>query len=127
MFLDASDFLLDGSSCAFGYVFNLDNDTLELYRGYFPNPQGEEEKEINRIQSLFGKDGNRQFFTHLVGEVNRNNIECAQEMMRKWSLLKTYIKFKDKHYPEKELLSLQNDVLIANKLKKKKWLKIFTR
>lgn len=63
---DAS-FLNDGLFCEYGYVYNLENDTLEIYRGFFSEPESEE------LESLGYESCGDKFHTHKVYTITRNS------------------------------------------------------
>lgn len=63
-----SSFLNDGLYCEYGYVYNLENDSLELYRGFFPEPQSEELSKYG----YKAYDGT-MFHTHKVYTITRDS------------------------------------------------------
>jgi hypothetical protein len=58
-------FILDGLYCEYAYVYNEENDTLEIYRGFFKNPQ------------FKGHNKTGQYYTHLIMIIDKkkNKIE----------------------------------------------------
>jgi len=60
---DGTDFITDGLFCEFAYVFNLDDGTLEIYRGFFKFPQFD------------GQDGyesdNEKYYAHMIFKIKR--------------------------------------------------------
>ena len=63
-----SDFLNDGLYCEYGYVYNLEEDSLELYRGFFEEPQSEELEKYKYVAC----DGTA-YYTHKVYTVRRDS------------------------------------------------------
>lgn len=63
---DAS-FLNDGLFCEYGYVYNLENDTLEIYRGFFSEPESDE------LENLGYESRGDKFHTHKVYTVTRDS------------------------------------------------------
>lgn len=62
-----SVFLNDGLFCEYGYVYNLENDTLEVYRGFFSEPESEE------LESLGYLSCGERFHTHKVYTITRDS------------------------------------------------------
>lgn len=65
---NAYTFLNDGLYCEYGYVYNLENDTLEIYRGFFPEPQSEDLRELGYVSY-----DNTVYHTHKVYTVTRDS------------------------------------------------------
>lgn len=59
-------FLNDGLYCEYGYVYNLEDDSLELYRGFFKEPQ----EESFRKYGYKAYDGT-VYHTHKVYTITR--------------------------------------------------------
>jgi hypothetical protein len=76
---DGTGFLLDSLICEFGYVFNLDKGIVEVYRGFFLKPQAGKEKIEYEMKKIFTKN-DKEYFTHLVCTINRNELEIAHKM-----------------------------------------------
>lgn len=73
---NASTFLNDGLFCEYGYVYNLENDTLEIYRGLFLEPQSEELRELGYVS--YDKT---VYHTHKVYTIDRNtDFDKIEEM-----------------------------------------------
>jgi hypothetical protein len=51
---DDKSFILDGLFCEYAYIHNIENDTLEIYRGFFKNPQFKNHKKTS------------DYYTHLI-------------------------------------------------------------
>lgn len=81
-----SEYLFEGFDCQYGYVFNLDTDTFEVYQGGFSTPQRESEKDIFKLKETFGYKDDRSY-THLVLEITRDKIEKALWAFSNWSNL----------------------------------------
>jgi len=86
-------FLTDGLYCEYGYVHNLDNDTLEIYRGFFRFSQWTNEHYLD-----FGKIKN---YTHLITVIDKkiNSKELAL------SIMKDYGDDEGK-YPERKVINI---------------------
>ncbi|MFA5174083.1 MAG: hypothetical protein WC438_02790 [Candidatus Pacearchaeota archaeon] len=77
--IEGDGFLTNGLFCEFGYVHNLDNDTLEVYRGWFKKPQWTK-------KHCKCEDGAR--YTHLVFVIDKkkhtkNQVFEAFELFNK--------------------------------------------
>lgn len=93
---DASDFLNNGLFCEYGYVFNLDNDELDVYRGFFKAPQ-------RQGQGYFeGFDG---YYTHRVLTISRRDIAAARQVFMMYEELPDWTHELYGPYPERELLA----------------------
>jgi len=75
---DGSGFLWDGLSCEYGYVFNLDNDTVEVYRSYFTLPQ----ERVNEGKRFYESFDGTKYYTHHVCTITRENTEQIRKMFR---------------------------------------------
>lgn len=94
---DASDFLNNGLYCEYGYVFNLDTDELDVYRGFFKAPQ-------RRGQKYFkGFDGTK-YYTHHVLTIRRQDIPAARQVFMMYKKLPDWAHELYGPYPERELL-----------------------
>lgn len=63
-----SKFLNDGLYCEYGYVYNLEEDSLELYRGFFDEP------ENNKLKDCGCKSYNgTMYHTHKVYTITRDS------------------------------------------------------
>ena len=47
------EFLNDGLFCEYAYIFNLDNDTVEVYRGFFSNPSKNNQQGYNSNGTVY--------------------------------------------------------------------------
>ena len=81
MIQNDSTFLNDGLFCEYGYVYNLENDTLEIYRGFFDEAQSKE------LKILGYESCGSTFHTHKVYTVTRDSdldkVEYMFENIRK--------------------------------------------
>ncbi len=72
-FFNDRNFLIDGLSCEYAYVINLESDSLEVYRGFFNEGQYEG-------QGSFKSHTGNEYFVNKVFEVNResdfNKVRC---------------------------------------------------
>jgi len=66
-----NDFLDDGLDCEYGYVFNLDEDIVEVYRGGF------------KIEQYNGQQGYSGYYTHNTFNITRKNIENVKKIFNK--------------------------------------------
>ena len=65
--VNEADFLNDGLFCEYGYVYNLEDDSLEIYRGFFHEAQSKE------LELLGYKSTDGRFHTHKVYTVTRDS------------------------------------------------------
>lgn len=73
-----SDFLNDGLYCEYGYVYNLEEDSLELYRGFFTEPQSEELDKYG----YRAYDGT-VYHTHKVYTITRDcDLDKVEDMLK---------------------------------------------
>lgn len=61
------DFLNDGLFCEYAYIYNIEADTLEIYRGFFNKPQSKE------FEKLGYQPFNERYHTHKVYTVTRDS------------------------------------------------------
>lgn len=95
-----SSFINDGLYCEFAYVYNLENDTLEIYRGFFKTKQTFDIKE--KILNTLNNENNG-YFSHLITIIDRKNHTEEQ-------VLKAFKNYNDKDtdsYPEREIIPLE--------------------
>ena len=99
------EFLSNGLFCEYAYIYNKENDTLEIYRGYFKFKQGFDTKTkiLNILEE--GKDGKEDFYCHLIFIIDRKK-HTQEQVLRAF---KSYDKNDDeeKEYPEREIISLK--------------------
>ena len=99
---DERDFLQNGLFCEYAYIYNQDNDTLEIYRGFFETKQGfnTKEKIINVLEQKKDKH-----FCHLIMIIDRKKHKKEQ-------VIKAFNNYDDgeedkKDYPEREIIHLE--------------------
>lgn len=99
---DDIEFLQNGLFCEYAYVYNKENDTLEIYRGFFENKQGGGIK--NKIlDSLEDKEKN---YCHLVMIIDKKKHT-------KEKVLKAFEEYNDseehdtRDYPERDIIHLE--------------------
>ena len=61
---ESKDFLQDGLFCEFGYLYNQENDTLEIYRGFFKKKQIFNNIKADILNALESKG--EEYFCHLI-------------------------------------------------------------
>lgn len=72
------DFLNNGLFCEYGYVYNLENDTLEIYRGLFKEPQIGYDKD-----SGYEAYDKTKYYVHKVLTLTReSNLEDIEYMFK---------------------------------------------
>lgn len=64
-----SGFLLDGLYCEYAYVYNEENDTLEIYRGFFDKPQFKGHNKIG------------QYYTHLIMVIDKKKHKIEEVLL----------------------------------------------
>ena len=98
------DFLYDALFCEYAYIYNIDNDTLEIYRGFFKKKQAFSIKE-EMVNSLEDK---KDFYSHLILIVDRKKMKIGQ-------VKKAFKEFNNQEasddekspYPEHKVIKLQ--------------------
>lgn len=104
---DATDFLFDGTFCEYGYVFNLDDDTLEVYRGFFDKPQ-----RGMKYPPFVDKETD-PYFTHKVLVVSEDNAIVTKALFEKEDTF-TQVSKKYKYWEKHVLTDLENAVSYLN-------------
>jgi hypothetical protein len=98
------EFLYDALFCEYGYIYNIDNDTLEIYRGFFKKRQAFSTKE-EVVNSLEDK---KEYYSHLILIIDRKKMKIEQ-------VKKAFKKFEKQGdsddekipYPEHKVIKLQ--------------------
>lgn len=96
------DFLQDGLFCEYAYIYNEENDTLEIYRGFFETKQSFSVRE-GIFNSLSEEE---KHFCHLIIIIDRKKHT-------KEKVLKAFSKYSDSEeedredYPERDVISLE--------------------
>ena len=93
---DGTSFLLDSLFCEYGYVYNLDDGTIEVYRSFFDKPHTGKERIKYEMKDIFMESKKEEYFTHLVCTINKEEIEVAYRMFN--SVIEEN---KSEDYPEK--------------------------
>ncbi len=95
-------FLQDGAWCEHAYIYNRENDTLEIYRGLFKIKQSFDIKE-SIINSLNEKS---KYYSHLIIIIDRKKHTKKQ-------VLKAFLEYDDseeegqRDYPERDVIPLE--------------------
>lgn len=86
-----NDFLWNGIHCDFGYVFNLDTLTLEVYRGHFTYPQHKKQDLNKQFQTQL--NGEKKY-THHVLTIHKDKAEIKNvaHFFEQYELLKGQMK-----------------------------------
>ena len=99
--VDNKSFLQDGLFCEYAYIYNQENDTLEIYRGFFNHKQTFNIKEqiINNLE----KDGEKDY-CHLIIIVDRKK-HTKKDVLKSF---KEYEKdIESEEYPERKIIPLK--------------------
>lgn len=107
---DSTNFLNDGLFCEYGYVFNLDNDTIEVYRGLFTEPLEEGQKGYKASDGTI-------YYCNKVLEVNRDNLKDVYKLFE--NAAEIWEQFEDVDYWEQEYMKR------VQKIKEEKMIKAF--
>jgi len=96
-------FLQDGLFCEYAYIYNEENDTLEIYRGFFKNKQFGENTKKQILRKLNNEE---KWFCHLI-------IIIDKKIHTKEKVLKAFKKYDDLcneeevfDYPERKIIPL---------------------
>lgn len=97
-----TSFIHDGLYCEFSYVYNLENDTLEVYRGFFKNKQIFNVKD-KILYNLERNGKEEEYFPHLIFIVDRKKHSYQE-------VLSAFEKYTGEEgeglYPEREIIPL---------------------
>lgn len=104
---EENEFLNNGLFCDFGYIFDLENDRLELYRGGYEEPQKISNDLLRGYKELFNTYM-LEMYTHLTFVVERNDIEKTKKLFRNWS--KLYREYHHIQYPEEYYIKNERDI-----------------
>ena len=104
--LDETDFLEDGLYCEYGYIYDVDNDTLEVFKGFFTKPQSEIQVKMDKLKKIFHPDDDK-YFTHRVLTIQRDEIKVARELFLDEDTLDyaDVVNGKKSDYPEREYIN----------------------
>lgn len=110
-----NDFLNDGLFCEYAYIYNLNTDKLEIYRGFF------NKKQYTNQKGIYSGYDKSKYYVHKVCEITRKSstIKVLELLKNEGEILNYYRLSK---YPEKDFLkdsktleSIQNElVMITN-------------
>ena len=103
------EFLQDGLFCEFAYVYNSENDTLEIYRGFFKKKQAFETKE--KIMDALENDGRERYFCHLIIIIDRKK-HTKEQVLKAFEEFDTSTEKEDEFeeinpYPEHKIIPLE--------------------
>jgi len=101
-------FLQNGLFCEYAYIYNEDNDTLEIYRGCFTKKQAFDIK--NGILNELERSGKEEYYCHLIIIVDKKK-HTKKEVLKSFRI---YFKVRNKEgadgdeppYPEREIIPL---------------------
>ena len=74
--LNDAKFLNDSLFCEYAYLYNLENDTLELYRGFFSFPQNDSVADLG-----YKSFDEKVFHTHHVYTITRDSRESIMRWL----------------------------------------------
>ncbi len=95
-------FLQDGAWCEYAYIYNRENDTLEIYRCFFETKQSFNDRE--KIIYSLNKEG--KYYSHLIIIIDRKKHTKEQ-------VLKAFSEYDDseeegrRDYPERDVIPLE--------------------
>ena len=73
MLQDGSEFINDGLFCEYAYVFDLDSDTIDVYRGFFETPMYENQIGYETHEDI-------TYYVNKVLTINRDNINIVEQL-----------------------------------------------
>ncbi len=103
-----TSFLQDGAFCQYAYIYNEENDTLEIYRGFFKKKQYlNANTKTKIIDALEDKDKNN-YYCHLIMIIDRKKHTKKQVL----KAFEEYSNSEDNEeeinpYPEREIIPLK--------------------
>jgi hypothetical protein len=103
------EFLYDGLFCEFAYIYNKENDTLEVYRGFFKNGQElTDDKREKIVHSLERGNGN-EYFCHLIFIIDKNKHTKEQvlQAFEKYDNTEEAESNEKRGYPERDIIKLE--------------------
>ncbi len=103
------DFLKDGLFCEYSYIYNQDNDTLEIYRGFFKKKQafGIKEEIVNELE----KRKEDEYYCHLIMIVDRKK-HTKKQVLKAFDIYSNIRNGEGEdedngnHYPERKIIPL---------------------
>jgi hypothetical protein len=104
---DDMNFLQDGLFCEYSYIYNKENDTLEIYRGFFKKKQHlNSDTKIKIIDALEEKNGN-EYYCHLIMIIDRKE-HTKEQVLKAFEEYNTYDDDEGtKPYPERKVIPLK--------------------
>lgn len=102
--INEADFLSNGLFCEYGYVYNLENDTLEIYRGGFNFPQNSDVANLE-----VNINGDIPFNTHKVLTITRDT-----DLTKVKAMFNIVDEYKSKKGVEIENGKYIEDILLGN-------------
>ena len=109
---DDINFLQNGLFCEYAYVYNEDNDTLEIYRGFFKKKQHLNSDTKTKIVDALEDKKEDEYFCHLIMIIDRKEHTKKQ-------VLKAFEIYNDiqngegededngNPYPERDIIQLE--------------------
>lgn len=101
---DDIEFLQDGFFCRYAFVYNEDNDTLEVYRGFFTKKQI---LKINKREVLNSLEEPKKQYEHLIMIIDKKKHTKKQ-------VIKAFDKYTNEKnedgvegYPERKIIPLE--------------------
>jgi len=106
---DSRDFLNDGLFNEFSYIYNQENDTLEIYRGFFKKKQAFKPKEqiLNSLES----NGKETLYCHLIMIIDRKK-HTHEQVLKAFEEYNKATQSEDEYeetnpYPEHKVIPLE--------------------
>lgn len=96
-----SSFIHNGLFCEFAYVWNEDNDTLEIYRGFFKKPQFEGQ------EGIMNYDGTETYYEHLIFVVDKKTHTKEQVLQAFEVYQKSIERDSQEEYPERNVMPFE--------------------
>ena len=106
------NFLQDGLFCEYGYVYNKENDTLEIYRGFFKKKQVFKNIKAEILNALENaRDSDSEYFCHLVMIIDRKK-HTKEQVLNAFEVFNKTSEDGDGgnaryYYPEHKVISLE--------------------
>ena len=70
---DGSDFINDGLFCEYAYIFDLDNDTVNVYRGFFEEPMCKNQIGYETHEGII-------YYVNKVLTIDRDNTSIVEQL-----------------------------------------------
>lgn len=101
------EFLQDGLFCEYGYIYNQENDTLEIYRGFFKKKQIFENIKASILNALENKS--EEHFCHLIMIIDKKKY-TKEQVLKAFNIYDDMgegVGDKEEEYPEHKIISLK--------------------